>query len=247
MIRRAASVVIGVGLAVLALVGCNGKSNPLTPVKALQSTRPANAKTYQAGDTIQLAWTINSGSITSLSVFVSLNNGRTYVNAAHPGTLPASPAAAVYVIPANVILPGQPRSDSCVIVIANAQDTSVKDQTNGLFTFTPKAVLLTSPVSGESYHVGDTMHITWVEDPAKISGIMIKLSVDQGMNFVNNDAVINPGNHQIAAGVKKLDYVIPASIFQPGDLPSSQCLILISDYQDATLHDQNAMLFSISN
>lgn len=104
-------------------------------------------------------------------------------------------------------------------------------------------IVVTSPTGSHTYHIGDTLHIAWEENSKFLTAIVIFLSIDGGISELNDASLT--GTHQLALGIKKFDYVLTASFFHPGDLPSSSCVIIVEDYNDASLYGQSTGLFTI--
>jgi len=58
-------------------------------------------------------------------------------------------------------------------------------------------IVVTSPVAGQTYHVGDTLHIRWEENDSSLTGIIIFLSVNANRAWVNNGNSLT-GSQQMA-------------------------------------------------
>jgi hypothetical protein len=108
--------------------------------------------------------------------------------------------------------------------------------------FSVKRLLLTSPVGGEQWNVGDTIHVRW--DVPTVTGnagtnvaaVDIELSVDGGVEFVNqNSKSIFPDD----------------SLGRWGNFPvvvttaTTQGVIKIRDYFYAGLNDRNVVPFTV--
>ncbi|MBD3242556.1 MAG: hypothetical protein GF331_18345 [Chitinivibrionales bacterium] len=107
------------------------------------------------------------------------------------------------------------------------------------------AIVLVEPNGGETYRVGDTLHVRWQADLQRITSALLQVSFDEGETYyaINTDSAIE------ASGPDWGDYawVIPDSIIDGTSrvsTVSSNCLIMASDYQ-ITMSDVSSNTFAI--
>jgi len=102
-------------------------------------------------------------------------------------------------------------------------------------------VTVLSPNGGESFAVGETLHVRWMTDTNVVFNVNIEMSVDSGDNFYK----ISNGSIQIV-DPEWGDYawVVPDSL---GGAPtvSSRCFINIYDYFGRSRSDLSDAVFSI--
>jgi hypothetical protein len=88
------------------------------------------------------------------------------------------------------------------------------------------------PVTGSSYTVGDTIHITWNE-PSTTVKVNVWISINDGVDY--SSAMTNAS---IPAGVKHFAYKIPATLLAA---TSTQCKIKVSEYVDDTKYAESGV------
>jgi hypothetical protein len=94
------------------------------------------------------------------------------------------------------------------------------------------SVSLTSPVGGEHFHVGDTVHVQWTAGNG-IVGVVVKLSVDNGENWIGLGQLGFVGRTDSEWG--DWPWVIPDSLYDIQvsamvALNSTSCLIAAANY-----------------
>lgn len=107
------------------------------------------------------------------------------------------------------------------------------------------AITLLAPDGGETFHVGDTMHIRWQADPGRISSALLQITFNDGETYyaINTDSAIASSD----PGWGDYTWVIPDSIIDGTSRTSTisnQCRIMASDYQ-ITMSDVSTNTFTI--
>jgi hypothetical protein len=92
-----------------------------------------------------------------------------------------------------------------------------------------RIINLISPQGDESWVAGTVNNITW-ESTGKITDVRIELSIDNGASW--SDVSVSPARYH------KYTWTVP-------NTPSRQCLVRISDADNAAVNDISAAVFSI--
>lgn len=106
-------------------------------------------------------------------------------------------------------------------------------------------IVLISPNGGETFHVGDTLHVRWSANLDVITSALLQISFDLGENYfaLNTDSAIYADDSDWGNYV----WVIPSEVMDgqtPVSTLSDQCLVMVSDYQ-VTMTDQSLNTFTI--
>lgn len=103
-----------------------------------------------------------------------------------------------------------------------------------------------SPNGGESYKVGQTVAITFKINADKVSGAMLKVSIDDGKSWT---AIVSKQVSPLSGGgnqTLKYDWVIGQEKNSVSYLDSNiKCKLKISDYTDGTVFDVSNTVFTI--
>ncbi len=102
-------------------------------------------------------------------------------------------------------------------------------------------IVISNPVAGQTYRIGDTLRVEYSADSILIPGTLISLSVDAGDTWwqMHDDASYETGANQV------LEYVIPDVVGGSHNTISDQCLVMISNYPEG--HETFSGVFSITD
>lgn len=105
-------------------------------------------------------------------------------------------------------------------------------------------VTVSAPNGGETFEVGGTMRATWTGDPSKVTGVMVKLSVDGGKSWhtISGDQSRPAFNEGGTTGSFEWR-IAPEAGGQA--VPSNSCRIKVVDYMVTSLADQSDADFAI--
>jgi len=215
--------VLAVSAIVIALINSNKKESP-SSVTSLTITSPNGSENWQVDSIHNITWT-STGSITSISIEYSTNNGTAWTvvtgsaenNGSYAWTIPNTP------------------STSCLVRISNAADAGVNDSSNGVFSISTTApstsITVIAPNGGESLQIGTDQNITWTST-GSITNVKIEYSTNSGSSWnIITGSAANTGNYS---------WTIP-------NTPSSTCLVRLSDAANAGINDTSNGVFSITS
>ncbi len=210
-------------------------------VPTITLTAPNGGEKWLAQTNHQITWT--SSDLDSVRIDFSFDNGTTW-------NVLAPKVFAWYAI-YNWNVESLPTSQALVRV-AKYDDLSVQDVSDNVFTIYKEALAVTSPNGGEKLRAKTVVPITWniseIVNPkaikrnlvdtddatiAPIQNVKIEFTLDNGSNWSTLAASVN-------AGLKSYNWEIPA-------IESKNCLIRITDTEDATHSDTSDNAFEIYN
>jgi hypothetical protein len=116
------------------------------------------------------------------------------------------------------------------------------DQNDPVSPF-PDILAITNPHGGETFHMGDTVQVSWKADTSpstQLTGMKVCLSADGGADY----HVTKPLNYtgQIAPG-GSYTWIIGSEAYADiaALLPSDQCRILVVDYNKSELYSESGV------
>ncbi len=102
------------------------------------------------------------------------------------------------------------------------------------FTGPVSKITVTHPAGGETYHLGDTIHVAWIYKNPR-GQVFVRMSVDNGLSFNLISLTAFPGN------ITSYDYTIPTN---DDSLVTTSAIIQVSEYPPFNL-SANSKKFSI--
>ncbi len=96
----------------------------------------------------------------------------------------------------------------------------------------PKLVTLHSPGQGETYWVGDTLHVKWTTDTSEVKQVDLKVSVDGGLSF---HYIVNTSIWITDSEWSDFEWVIPETLYTsdgPVYMVSDEVEIMVIEYSD---------------
>ncbi len=190
----------------------------IMPPSSLTVTSPNGGEKWSAGKTYDIRW--SSSTIEMLNIEYTVNGGTSWVQAA--AAVDATAGSYEWTVP-------EIPSSNCLVRLTDAADTDVRDSSDGAFTILPKPLItLTSPQAGDEHGILKTVTIRWAA--TNVTSVIIEFSADNGRSWT---AV----SERIPAGTGEYSWTTP-------DVNSSQCLIRVSDADDATTNTKSGA-FSI--
>ena len=183
-------------------------------------TSPNGGEHWIGQDQHDITWT--SQNITNVSIEYSLDNGSNWMSVV--ASTPASVGNYNWTIPDTT-------SSQCLVRISDASNASINDVSDATFTITPRPkVKVTSPNGGETWFVLTTHQITWTTQ--NISLIKIEYSTDNGSVW----SVLVASRPVTGSAY----WTVPV-------VPSTQCLVRISDVANAAIYDVSDSTFTIED
>lgn len=181
---------------------------------------PNGGESYEVGTSIEIDW-ISDPSVSRYYVYYSVNDGASW-------TLINSTYSSYYnwTIPDDV-------SNNCKIKVADYYNSCVFDVSDAVFAITPPIPNITVNYPNSStttLYIGRSANITWNSEYLASSFVAINYSYDGGLTW-NAIATVteNDGSH---------NWTIP-------ETPSSECLIKVSEFENASVFDVSDEMFTI--
>jgi hypothetical protein len=183
-------------------------------------TSPNGGEQWIGQDQHDITWT--SQNITNVSIDYSLDNGSNWLSVV--ASIPASAGSYNWTIPDTT-------SSQCLVRISDVSNTSIYDVSDATFTITTRPkVKVTSPNGGETWFVLTTHQITWTTQ--NISLIKIEYSTDNGSVW----SVLVPSRPVTGSAY----WTVPV-------IPSTECLVRISDVSNPAIFDVSDSTFIIED
>ena len=175
---------------------------------------PNGGESFMFGDPINIQWTA-SPSIPNVSIFYSSDGGTAW-NPVASGVVSSGGGSYLWTAPSF-------ESSQYLVKIVSGLDTSVYDVSDGFFEVVPNPEIdLTSPIGGEHYYFGDTIHISWTGQA--IDGVDIYFSSNNGVDWtLVDDSLPVTGS---------LDFPAP-------EVESSNCLVRAWAIDDHSVVDMS--------
>jgi uncharacterized protein (TIGR02145 family) len=181
---------------------------------------PNGGENWQVGSNQNITWT-NSYFINA-KIELTTDNGTTWSTVV--ASIPA--ASGSY----NWTIPNSP-STLCKLRISNVIDTTISITSAATFTITPvPVIIITSPTSAETWHVGDIHSITWTS--SDVANVKIDYTSDAGSTWT-------PVIASTEASIGSYDWTIPNT--------SGLCKVRISDESNPTISSISNAEFTIAN
>ena len=201
------------------------------PAESLTLTYPNGGEVFNAGTDLEVMW--ESMDVATVDIFLSIDGGGTYIPIAQ--SYDASAGYLAWTIPADY------ESGNCLIHIVDSNNTATEDNSEGVFSITKatteKYIEILSPTGGETWEVGTTQKITWIQPG--VGAVDLVYSMDGGKTWT--EIVYGLILRQLTGGsnttTKQYNWEIP-------DTPSAQCLIKINDSETGSISDESDV-FSI--
>jgi hypothetical protein len=183
-------------------------------------TSPNGGEGLTGGSSYNITWT-SSGGIANVLLEYSTNNGSSWTSIGGV----TNNGSYSWVVP-NV------NSSQCLVRVSDVTDLDPSDQSNNTFTigsFGGKSITVTSPNGGELWVITSTPTITW-NSTGLIPNVRIQYSTDNGASWTTIvSSTDNTGSYP---------WTIP-------NVPSTQCLVRITDTSDPSVFDQSNTAFTI--
>ena len=187
--------------------------------KELLLTSPNGNELWEVNTTHTISWETNSNTA-NIDITLSLDNGETWVQMADN----ISAATGSY----DLIVPDT-TSEQCLIKVTDSENSSISDESNNTFSIYRKEISLLTPNGGENLTASEYYDITWESE--YIDNIKIELSFDSSETWL---ALCD----SIPAIDQKFTLQLP-------ELTSANCIIRISDLENANIFDESDNIFEI--
>ena len=182
---------------------------------------PNGGESWNAGSSQSITWT-TSGTVGNVLIEYTTNNGSSWTTIVASTVNDGAYTWTVPDIPSTL----------CKIRISEAVDENPTDTSDSTFTIAsvaPATITLTSPNGGESVTVDSTQPITWTTS-GTVGNVQIEYSTDNGSSWDTITAsTANDGSF----------------IWTVPDIPSTLCLIKISEASDGSPTDTSNSTFTI--
>lgn len=144
----------------------------------------------------------------------------------------AVPEAGSYEAAVSIVPPGATESIGLTVVL-NVKEASAA-----------APIVIHRPRGGETFTIGDTIHVEFTSDTTEILGTLLSLSVDGGKSFW---LMTEEDSYESGENVT-FDYVIPSQLVgnsgTPQSVVSDQCLVMVSNYPEG--HETQSGRFTIT-
>jgi Leucine-rich repeat (LRR) protein len=190
-----------------------------SPTPTIKITSPNGGERLIIDSIHEITW-VSSGTVGGISIEYSTDMGTTWTMIA-----PSVEDSGTY----NWTVPGIP-SESCLVRVSE-EDGDPSDVSDDLFYIDrSNSITVTRPNGGESWKVGSTNDITWINDET-IGEVKIEYSTDNGNSWI----IISPSTENSGS----YDWAVP-------DTPADQCLVRVSSLDaDEEYWDVSDDVFSI--
>jgi hypothetical protein len=183
-------------------------------------TSPNGGEIWYTGRRQTFIWNFG-GDIPEARIEYSLDNGRNWIvvrNDTHND-------GRFHWIPQGNI-----KSDSALARISDANNLSVFDVSDGVFSIDTKTITLTSPNGGETWLAGSTQTIAWT-NYGPIDSVEIEFSLNTGTDWEKIAEIRNRGTYE---------WALPAAT-------SNHALVRINGLRDSTATDTSDAVFYITD
>ena len=194
-------------------------SNPSSP---LNLTSPNGEEVWQTGSSHAITWLASS--VTNINIFFSTNSGSTWTSIAN--SVAANSGSYAWTVPNTP-------STNCLVRIVNTSDTTVKEESNVVFTISavlPPAINIISPNGTEAFPGSTSQNITWYS--TNVANIKIEFTSNNGSSWATVAS-------SVASSAGTYTWSVP-------NITSTQCRIRLSNAADANLYSTSVDTFSIS-
>ena len=195
--------------------------NVFTIVPLVTVTSPNGGEDWMTGEQHDITWT--SQVITDVAIDYSTDSGTNWISVV--ASTPASSGSYNWTVPTT------PSTD-CLVRISDASNASINDVSDGTFTITAAPnpmVTVTAPNGGESWIAGTNHQITWTYQD--ITNVKIEYSTDNGSTWL------------VVIALRPAIY--GSYNWNVSNTPSTQCLVRISDVDNAAVNDVSDGTFTI--
>jgi hypothetical protein len=192
----------------------------VTPEHPIRILRPAGGETFVVGDTVAVAWSLDTKLVQSVRVLASTDNG------AHESNVFDGPFTGVdtclWVIGSESDAAGlwYP-SDSVAVILEDSQGKYADETAAPLHV---RALKLLAPAAWDTVHVGDTVSIKWRGSSRFISSVLVYIATGKGTGHglvASNSFGLNDSCRWIVGSESERSKLV---------YPSDSVRVLIYDY-----------------
>jgi len=188
-------------------------------VPNIDVTAPNGGESWFSGSLCAINW-LGTAGIQNVHIEFSTDNGSSWSDIA---ASTANDGSYDWTVP-DVL------SSQCLVRISDAADGNPVDTSDAVFAIAPTVITVTQPNGGEDWQADSPQAVTWTSS-GPVGNVKIEYSTDNGSNWAEITAsTINDGDY---------DWTVP-------DLPSTQCLVRISEAGDGDPVDTSDAVFAIS-
>ncbi len=166
--------------------------SPAFTIKRLELTSPDGGENWLSGTSHNITWA--SGSVNAINIYLSTDGGSTW------SAIKTNQNASVAQYSWNI--PGTISTNSALIKIADATNSSIVDSSANMFSISSLA--LTYPTGGERLQEGKTYSIKW-DGASTFSEVSLEYSTDGGVNWITIVNSTPAANHSY-------DWTVPSGI-----------------------------------
>ncbi len=192
----------------------------LSGTSSLTLLSPNGSEQIAGGTTYNITWN-NTGTISSVVIEYSINNGSTWLGVSPPNA--GNTGSYQWLVP--MVASGQ-----CLARVKNADDSSVYDVSNETFEIYESTLTLLSPNGSQILAGGSDYNITW-SFTGTVGGVMIEFSIDNGSTWseVYPPNVGNTGSYH---------WLVPM-------VESQQCRVRVRNAADSAVYDTSNAPFTV--
>ncbi len=191
----------------------------LIPLAGITVVKPNGGEVWRVGTIQNIQWT--SSGVNNVKIEYTTNNGTNW----NEVIASANAAAGTYAwtIPNTV-------STNCLVKISDANNASLNDQSNAVFTIESQpSITVIKPNGGEVWRVGTIQNIQWTS--TGVNNVKIEYTTNNGTDWI---AIIA----SVGASTGIYAWTIPNTV-------SPNCLVRITDVSDPLINDKSNSLFGI--
>lgn len=180
-------------------------------------TSPNGGEFWQVGTTHSIEW-VSASTSSKYYIYYSTSEGEwTYQTYTYSTSF-------------SFTIPNQPSSE-CKFKIIDYDNSCIYDISDEFFSIIPADVELTNPNGGETFYTGNNYNITWTNEYIDDNYVKLEYSTNNGASWLDIVSVTeNDGTFSWTAP----------------DSPSDECLVKVTNFNDASIFDISDDLFTIA-
>ncbi len=192
---------------------------------------PEKGDHFMPGDTLRIRWKTTDPGIKRVDISISVDQGANFYFIGNCGEENDNWENYVWIIPDSLEFVDRIvslRSKNCVLRISSYGNPGVTTNSE-IFSIEGNPLTVISPNGGESYGIGDTLHIRWNTAVSTIDIVTCSLSVDDGITWHNTGFAIV----EMADRWEDVTWVIPQWLAADAGAVSTvsdRCRVKVSAY-----------------
>ena len=186
---------------------------------------PNGGEMWEVGSEQTIEWT--SLNVDSVGIEYSTDNGGSWIGVV--AAVPASDTARQWTLPTTA-------TTEALVRVFDADDPSVNDPSDDVFTIYEKTITVVAPNGGEVWEVGSTQNVKWTSE--HVANVKIDYSPDGGATWT-----------ELASSLPATDtaFAWDAFAWTLPTTPTTNGLVRVSDADDSTTSDVSDSTFTIED